>query len=75
MNNDSSHIINQMKVIGPCRNQMEMQFNALEMLLPADHLARGIWQFVENMDTRPCFDYVHTFLDAMVDQQHLLKFY
>lgn len=51
-----------MKIIGPCRNQIEMQFNDLDMLLPADHLARGIWQFVENMDTRPCFDYVYTFI-------------
>ena len=62
MNNKSTYIINQMKIIGPCRNQMEMQFNALDMILPADHLARGIWQFVENMDTRPCFDYVQTFI-------------
>lgn len=62
MNNNSNYIITQKKIIGPCRNQMEMQFNALDMLLPANHLARGIWQFVESMDTRPCFDYVHTFI-------------
>lgn len=51
----------QMKIIGPCRNQIEMQFNALDMLLPPGHLARNIWQFIENMNTRPCFDYVNTF--------------
>lgn len=51
-----------MKITGPCRNQIEIQFNALDMLLPANHLARNVWQFVENMDLRPCFDYVHTFI-------------
>lgn len=60
--NNYKYIINQMKIIGPCRNQIEIQFNDLEMLLPENHPARGIWQFVENMDTRPCFDYVHTFV-------------
>lgn len=53
---------NQMKLIGPCRDQMEMQFNYLDMLLPPDHLARSIWEFVEAMDTRPCFSYVNTFV-------------
>jgi transposase len=54
--------VGEMKIIGPCRNQMEMQFNDLDMLLPPDHLARSIWEFVEAMDTRPCFSYVNTFV-------------
>lgn len=62
MNNNSNYLIDQMKIIGPCRNQMEMQFNFLDMLLPPDHIVRGIWQFIENMNTRPCFDYIHTFI-------------
>lgn len=51
-----------MKLIGPCREQMEMQFNYLDMLLPPEHLARSIWEFVEAMNTRPCFAYVNTFV-------------
>jgi transposase len=62
MNNNSNYLINQMKIKGPCRNQMEMQFNSLDTLLPPDHFARNIWQFIENMDTRPCFEYVNTFI-------------
>jgi len=54
--------INQMKLIGPCREQMEMQFNFLDILIPPDHLARSIWKFVEMMDTRPCFEYINTFI-------------
>lgn len=52
---------NDLKLIGPCRTQYEMQFGDLEALLPPEHLARSIWEFVEAMDTRPCFSYVNTF--------------
>ncbi len=59
--NNNSHFISRMKIIGPCRNQIEMQFNELDMLLPPEHLARSIWEFVEAIDSRPCFSYVNTF--------------
>ena len=31
------------------------------MLIPCDHKARNIWEFVDQMDTRPCFVNVNTF--------------
>jgi transposase len=62
MNNENSFDTSRMKLIEPCREQMEMQFNYLDMLLPPEHLARSVWEFVEAMDTRPCFAYVNTFV-------------
>ena len=62
MNNRSHYEISKMKLITPCRNQMQFYFNDLDMLLPEDHLARSIWEFIEAMDTRPCFSYVNTFV-------------
>jgi transposase len=61
MNNNADFHTSNIKLIGPCRNQMEMQFDCLDMLLPPEHLARSVWEFVEAMDTRPCFSYVNTF--------------
>lgn len=57
-----NNYINQMKLIGPSRNQMEMQINCLDTLLPHDHKARAVWQFVEEMNTDICFAYVNTFI-------------
>lgn len=61
MNNMPHSNISKMKLIGPCRTQFEMQISDLETLLPPEHLARSVWEFVEAMDTRPCFSYVNTF--------------
>jgi transposase len=61
MNNNDHFSTSKLKLIGPCRNQIEIQFSDLEMLLPPEHLARSIWEFIEAMDTRPCFSYVNTF--------------
>lgn len=45
----------------PCRNQMEMQINCIDSLLPVDHKARDIWEFVNSMDCSPCFALLKTF--------------
>lgn len=60
--NNTNDFTRNLKLNGPCRNQMEMQINCIDLLLPLDHLARSIWEFVEAMDTRPCFSYVNTFI-------------
>jgi len=54
--------LNHFKIINPCRDQMEMQFDYLDSLLPHDHLARSIWDFVEKMDISPCFSHISTFI-------------
>ena len=43
------------KFLRPCRNQVEMQMICLDSLLPQDHKARAVWEFVEKMDLSPCF--------------------
>lgn len=55
MNNYNKHHIRNLKLKGPSRNQMEMQINCLDSLLPQDHKARTVWEFVEKMDTTPCY--------------------
>jgi len=49
------------KLHSPCRNQMEMQINCIDTLLPADHKARDVWEFVNSMDCGPCFALLKTF--------------
>lgn len=61
MNNEAWQTAN-LKLIGPCRDQMQMLCSALDLLLPPEHLARAVWAFVEAMDTRPCFSYVNSFI-------------
>lgn len=61
MNNPKKFNTSHFKLKHPIRNQMEMQVNSLDMLLPRDHKARDIWEFVDLMDTRPCFVNVNTF--------------
>lgn len=39
----------------PERLQVEMRFLALEELLPADHRARAVWQFVAALDLSPLY--------------------
>lgn len=38
------------RVQGPVRNQVEMRMAALDDLLPGDHQARIVWEFVEKQD-------------------------
>ena len=52
------------KIKTPCRDQMEMQFNCLDTLLPTDHKARDVWEFVNSMDCSPCFALLKTFVGS-----------
>lgn len=49
------------KTVTPCRNQMEFSLTCLDQLIPSEHKARAIWDFVNKMDTRPCFAELNTF--------------
>jgi len=49
------------KLKNPCRNQVEIQINSLDDLIPPDHKVRVIWEFVDQMDASPCFANLHTF--------------
>src|SRR6476620_587861 len=44
------------KIIAPQREQIEMQFASLDMLIANNHPVRAVWGFVNEMDTRACFD-------------------
>lgn len=44
------------RVNRPYRCQVEMQFFALDQLLPADHRARLVWAFVESLDLGPLYE-------------------
>lgn len=61
MNNPKKFNTSHFKINGPIRNQIEMHINSLDMLLPSDHKARDIWEFVDQMDTRACFANIKTF--------------
>jgi transposase len=61
MNNSKKFNTSHLKLNGPIRHQLEMHLNTLDMLLPRDHKARDIWEFVDKMDTSPCFVNVKTF--------------
>jgi transposase len=50
------------KLYTPCRNQLEMHINCLDSLLPAEHKARDIWEFVNSMDCTPCYALLKTFM-------------
>src|SRR3989337_1373424 len=59
MNN--RHPANNLKIIGPCRNQLEMNVSCLDQLIPQEHRARAVWDFVDKMDTSPCFLDINSF--------------
>jgi transposase len=44
------------RVNRPHRDQIEMQFLALDQLLPADHRARIVWVFVKSLDMEPLYE-------------------
>ena len=44
-----------MRIMKPCRNQLQMRSVDLDSLLAADHPARIVWAFVEGLDLRPLY--------------------
>lgn len=43
------------RLVVPNRAQMELRAVDLESLLPADHAARAVWEFVESLDLSPLY--------------------
>ena len=43
------------RLVLPNRAQMELRSVDLESLLPADHAARAVWEFVESLDVSPLY--------------------
>lgn len=43
------------RVLKPCRNQVQWQSSDLDSLLAADHPARIVWAFVEGLDLAPLY--------------------
>jgi hypothetical protein len=50
MNNNQTSISHRYKLLNPCRNQIEMQLKCLDDLLPREHKARAVWEFIDKMD-------------------------
>lgn len=46
------------RVARPFRDQVEMQFFALDDLLPSDHRARIVWQFVRSLNLEPLYEMI-----------------
>jgi transposase len=43
------------RVDRPFRDQVEMQFFALDQMLPSDHRARMVWAYVQSLDLEPLY--------------------
>jgi transposase len=43
------------RLVVPNRAQMELRTVDLESLLPPDHAARAVWEFVESLDLSPLY--------------------
>lgn len=48
------------RLLLPNRTQMELRPVDLESLLPADHAARAVWEFVESLDVSPLYAQVQS---------------
>ncbi len=44
------------RVLRPNREQLELRPTDLESLLPPDHRARAVWDFVSGLDLRPWYE-------------------
>ena len=49
------------KINEPSRHQVEMSLFCLDDLIPQNHKARAVWDFVSQIDSRPCFMGINTF--------------
>lgn len=63
-NSIKSSIENRYKIIYPNRIQREFQMFCLDDLIPEDHKARAVWEFIERMNIDSCFDDILTFENA-----------
>lgn len=61
MNNSNAQ---RFKLLNPSRNQVEMQMKCLDDLLPFDHKARAVWEYVEKMDTSSCLQEILSYRDG-----------
>lgn len=61
MNNTPTITDHNFKTVTPCRDQIEFSITCLDQLIPQEHKARAIWDFVNKMDTRSCFTELNTF--------------
>lgn len=48
------------RLVVPNRAQIELRAVDLESLLPPDHAARAVWEFVESLDLSPLYAKVHS---------------
>lgn len=64
MKNTQASISQRYKLLNPCRNQVEMQMKCLDDLLPLEHRARCVWEFVEKMDVNSCFEEILSYKDG-----------
>ena len=50
-----------LKIRGPCRSQIEMNFLSLDDRIPHNHKARAVWDFVEEMDISVLYETIQSF--------------
>lgn len=48
------------RVLRPNRDQLELRPTDLESLLPEDHRARAVWEFVEGLDLTPLYERIRS---------------
>jgi transposase len=61
MDHKQASISQRYKLLNPCRNQIEMQMKSLDDLLPPEHKARAVWEFVDKMDITSCYGPILSF--------------
>jgi transposase len=54
--NSTSTVAQRYKLLNPCRDQFEYREFCLDNILPPDHRARAVWEFVEKMNIDSCFN-------------------
>jgi len=54
----------QVRLCRPVRNQVEMMLRALDSLVPEDHAARSIWEFLQGLDLSAFYSSIKVALDV-----------